>query len=216
MRFFALVIWTAIAAQSFLQINAVFADEEAAIRRLQELGGTIQFDREGKDRAVIRVYLSGVKISDEDLLILKELHELKELSISGQTQKSPPRSDGKITDKGVKTIGQLSKLESLNLCGNRITDTGLKELRELKEIRRLDLSLTAVTDDGLRALRPFEKLEYLRVWDLKISDVGLNHLQEIKSLKQVLLAHAEVTESGLEKLRNALPHTKVQSISYGR
>lgn len=156
------------------------------------------------------------KCTHEDLLILRELHDLKELFIYGQTQKSPPRSDGKITDKGLQTIGRLTKLESLNLCGNRITDTGLKELRELKELRRLDLSLTAVTDDGLRALRPFEKLEYLRVWDVEITDVGLNHLQEIKSLKQVLLAHAKVTESGLEKLRSAIPDIKVQSITYGR
>ncbi len=151
---------------------------------------------------MIRVYLSGVKVNDEDLLILTELRELKELAISGQTQKSPPRSDGKITDKGLQAIGRLSKLESLNLCGNRIADAGLKELRELKELRRLDLSLTAVTDDGLQAPRLLENLEYLRVWDVKVTDVGLNHLQEIKSLKQVLLAHAEVTASGLRRAKH--------------
>ncbi len=216
MRFCVLAVWTAVAIPSFVQINSVFADEEAAVRRLQELGGTIQFDKEGKDRAVIRVYLSGAKIKDEDLLNLEELHELKELSISGQTQKSPPRSGGQITDKGLQTIGKLSKLESLNLCGNRITNAGLKELHKLKELRRLDLSLTSVNDDGMQALHPLEKLEYLRIWDVKISDVGLSHLQEIKTLKQVLLAHAEVTASGLEKLRNAIPNIKVQSITYGR
>lgn len=48
MRFFVLAVWTALAIPSYFQINSVFADEEAAVRRLQELGGTIQFDKEAK------------------------------------------------------------------------------------------------------------------------------------------------------------------------
>lgn len=192
------------------------ADEAAAVERIQQRGGSIEYAGEGAERAVVSVFLPGGKIVDDDLKVLKELPKLRGLSLSGQTGKSPPQGNGRITDAGLREIAALSSLESLDLRANRITDAGLKELRSLTRLRSLDLSMNAITDDGLRELQALKQLESLRIWDVGLTDAALSHLYPIKSLKRLALAHAKVTETGLTRLREALPDIKAENKIYGR
>ena len=192
------------------------ADEAAAVERIQQRGGSVEYEGEGKERAVVTVSLPGGKIIDDDLKVLKKLPKLRGLSLSGQTGKSPPRGNGRITDAGLREIAALTSLESLDLRANRITDHGLKELRSLTKLRSLDLSMTAITDDGLRELQSLKHLESLRIWDVGLTDAALSHLHPIKSLKRLALAHAKVTETGLTRLREALPDIKAENKTYGR
>jgi hypothetical protein len=192
------------------------ADEAAAVELIRQRGGSVEYEGKDAERAVVSVSLPGGKISDDDLKVLKELPKLRGLSVSGQTGKSPPRGNGRITDAGLRDIAALTSLESLDLRANRITDEGLKELRTLTKLRTLDLSMTAITDDGLRELQALKHLESLRIWDVGLTDAALSHLRPIKSLKRLALAHAKVTETGLSSLREALPDIKAENKIYGR
>jgi hypothetical protein len=59
-----------------------------------------------------------------------------------------------ISDDDLKAIGKLSKLERLDLTGNKhVTDRGLEYLKGLKHLTHLDIRRTSVTTQGLRQLK---------------------------------------------------------------
>lgn len=59
-----------------------------------------------------------------------------------------------ISDDDLKAIGKLSKLERLDLTGNKhVTDRGLQYLKGLKYLTHLDIRRTSVTTQGLRQLK---------------------------------------------------------------
>src|SRR5262249_52379820 len=60
-------------------------------------------------------------------------------------------SGTKVTDAGLRTVGQLTWLVRLNLAGTRVTDAGLPELRRLADLRELYLNETEVTAVGGQA-----------------------------------------------------------------
>lgn len=57
-----------------------------------------------------------------------------------------------LRDEDLRAIGQLSRLEHLNLTSTNVTDEGLKHLYPLVHLRAIDLADTRVTDRGIRQL----------------------------------------------------------------
>jgi hypothetical protein len=104
--------------------SAMTAPRTAAIGQLKEL----------RD---LRLPESG--LSDAELAALKGLTLLEQLDLSDNPQ---------ITDKGMVTVKQLSRLRLLSLPKTSIGDKGLMELKELDGLRSLHVGSTKVTADA--------------------------------------------------------------------
>ena len=112
---------------------------DGAIAAIEKLGGRCKFDEESPDRSIIRVYLTGDRISDADLEYLKGLTSIQTLSLAG-TQ---------ITDAGTEHLKGLTSLRTLEFGSTQVTDADLEHLKGLISLQGLALYLPQVTDAGL-------------------------------------------------------------------
>src|SRR4051812_40523 len=95
--------------------GAARADEAAAVKLVEKLGGRITRDDKQPGRPVIEASLVNSKVTDVDLKELKGLKQLTTL-ILWNTQ---------VTDAGLKELKELKQLNSLDLNITKVTDAGL-------------------------------------------------------------------------------------------
>jgi hypothetical protein len=169
-------------------------------------------------------YPSPPTVKDDGLTSVEELHDLKTLIID--------KCD-RLTAAGLKHLGRLGKLESLDLQGIDIADGGLAELASLETIKTLRLGGNSIGDQDLQALSQLSRLEQLSLSFPELPDAGLAHLTSLSSLKaltlenssttdaalehlaamrqlkMVLLSGTRVTEAGIKRLRTSLPNCTV-------
>src|SRR5262245_20562132 len=100
------------------------ADEAAAVKMVEKLGGKVWRDDKLPGKAVLVVNLIGTKVADAGLKELRELKSLQTLNLHGTN----------VTDAGLRELKGLKSLQSLNLSYTNVTDGGLKELKELKTL----------------------------------------------------------------------------------
>jgi Leucine-rich repeat (LRR) protein len=62
-------------------------------------------------------------------------------------------SRSRITDEGLAAIGNLHRLEGLNLVDTSIGDPSIEELKKLNSLEWLNLSATNISDAAARELR---------------------------------------------------------------
>src|SRR5262245_50620249 len=93
-------------------INASESARDKVIAEVQRLGGTVEIDATKKNRPIVKVDLHGTKVTDADLVILKNLKELRVLDLRLT----------RIGDAGVANLKNLTKLETLNLFRSELTD----------------------------------------------------------------------------------------------
>ena len=86
-----------------------------------------------------------------------------------------------MSDACLTPIKNLTRLQLLNLDGNRITDDGLAVISRISSLEDLDLKATEVTN------------------------AGLVHLRALKNLKTLSLGGTRVTPEGASALQSALP-----------
>src|SRR5262245_11608864 len=108
------------------------ADEAAAVKMIEKLGGKITRDDKRPGKPVVGVDLKSTPVTDAGLKELKKLKSLVWLGLSGT----------KVTDTGLKELKELGHLQYLDLSKTAITDAGLKELKELKNLEDLYLTST--------------------------------------------------------------------------
>ena len=230
-------------------------EQERAVQRIQELGGTVTYDYQIDDAwnkvpfaeppgpqwirrllgpqwrvKVVAVNLwneDACRASDHDLEILHFLPNLMSLSLD---------SNEGITDDGLALLGQLKKIEQLQLDGTGITDDGLAYIEDLNRLRSLNLSRckridgsglkhlrrlpihalnlnwTSVTDDNLAHLTELKQLEFLELLGTPITDQGLAHVAELRTLSEFNIRDTAVSDAGLKHLY-ALKALK--SLNYG-
>jgi len=136
--------------------------------------------------------LSGVRVTAEDLALLKNLPSLAILDL---------RNTG-ITDTELALLGELESLERLTLLGTAITDNGLTHLRHLRQLKELNASLI-MTDAGLPYLKELTSLRRLGLYSCRdITDAGLVNLQELEGLEFLQLQFTKMTDAGLEYLED--------------
>jgi Leucine-rich repeat (LRR) protein len=82
-----------------------------------------------------------------------------------------------LLDAGLKELGRLKTLQSLDLTGTPVTEKGLKELAGLKNLQELNLSYTGVEDATLKQLKNLKKLQTLSL--NRVTDTTLRTLREI-------------------------------------
>jgi internalin A len=142
--------------------------------------------------------LEQVEASDDVLRELREIPNLKSLSVDGTVV-----SD----DKGMAHVAALANLETLCLddYAAGITGSGLAQLKHLTRLRRLHLTGYSTTDSALVHVAGLRALRELSLDGSQVTDAGLEHLAGLVDLEQLSLAFTQVTGAGLvhlEPLRN--------------
>ena len=74
-----------------------------------------------------------------------------------------------VSDKGLETLGGLSKLERLSLDSTNVTDACAKRLGEFRQLHKLNLYHTFFTAAGYQQIRAAVP-ECEIIWDPKSSD----------------------------------------------
>src|SRR5262245_37377222 len=112
--------WLVVLALLFLA-NPCRADEAAAVKAIEKLGGIVTVDEKQPGKPVVGVDLGGSEVTDASLKVLKELKSLQWLWLTAT----------KVTDAGLKELKELKNLQWLRLDGTKVTDAGLMEFKEL-------------------------------------------------------------------------------------
>jgi internalin A len=167
------------------------AEEAAAVRAVDKLGGRVSVDPKQPGKPVVGVDFGQTQVTDaalKELKAFKSLHTLR-LYVA------------RVTDAGLKELKELRSLQWLSLDLTGVTDEGLKDLKELKSLQTLILNDTQITDAGLKELRELKSLQELWLRSTKVTDAGLKELKDLKSLHTLVPDHTHVTDAGLKELR---------------
>lgn len=102
----------------------------------------------------------------------------------------------------------------LNLGHTKITDEGLKTVGQLNNLTQLNLEYTAVDGSGLKNLNALKQLTIINLVGSKIDDSGLSDLSDIKNLKKIYLYQTSITANGVQAFKAKLPSAVVDTGSY--
>jgi internalin A len=160
-----------------------------------------------KCQSLQSVSIAGTEVSDAGLVHLAKLKNLKSLSLGVYDE------GAKISDEGLKTIGQMSGLRWLGLSGTPITDAGLPYLSGLKNLESLQLDETKVTSAGLAHLKPLQSIVRLRLMDT-VDDEGAKHLAKLNNLK-LISANLDLSDEGVAYLAS-MPNLEELMLSHGK
>ncbi len=113
-------------------------------------------------------------ITDKGVANLQDLKNLKmlDLGIESETLTGIEPKEPRITDAALKHLAGLTKLEYLNIQGQKITDEGLKHLSGMPDLQFLALSFSGITDKGLKHLEGNQKLHGLHLYATKVTSEG--------------------------------------------
>ncbi|HEV8061516.1 MAG TPA: hypothetical protein VGP68_16675 [Gemmataceae bacterium] len=157
--------------------------EEKAIARIRQLGGLALEVAQNDPRLDVSYQQVDGKITDEHMMLLKDLKDLISLNLRGKD----------VTDAQLAPLAGITSLIRLHLERTKITDQGMPYLKGLINLEYLNLYGTDVGDPGLVNLEGMKKLKHLYLWQTKVTDAGVAKLQ--KTLPQV-----EITR-GLDLLK---------------
>ena len=140
-------------------------------------------------------------VTDDGCRWLGKMQQLKVLVL-----KKAGFEPRRITSAGIANLGNLTRLESLNLYGNLLDDDSMDVLARLSNLRELDLSLIAISDAGLARVATLSKLERLELLfsegfaGPRVTDQGIEMLGRLRRLRSLNLIGAEITDAGLQHL----------------
>jgi hypothetical protein len=158
----------------------VLAAEQKALDTLKAKG-IVVLPVAQNSNYLIANFVTASGVSDEDLqLLLPVKKQLIVLKIG----------NSKISDGGMKFIGQCINLRQLQLNNTGITDKGLMQLKELKELQSLNLVGTNVTAQGLL------------------------HLKSLPQIRTIYLYQSSVTNDQWATLKPAFPKTVLDTGGY--
>ncbi|MFH5806785.1 hypothetical protein [Alienimonas sp. DA493] len=114
-----------------------------------------------------------------------------------------------VTNALMPTVGELTELKTLNLAEvSAVTEPGLKELAPLTKMEDLDLWATGATDATMtEVIANFENLKALSLQQTKVGDEGLKALADLKQLERLDLSETQVTDESVDVLKG-LPNLK--------
>jgi internalin A len=105
------------------------AAEEAAVKAVAKLGGTVERDDKAPGNPVIAVNLTGWKVTNKDLKHLAAFEQLRSLDLNNSW----------VTDAGLMELARLRRLKDLDLQSTAVTDAGLMEPEGHPQLRTLYL-----------------------------------------------------------------------------
>lgn len=147
-------------------------------------------------KALETLYLSNTIVNDEALKTIIVFKNLKRLNISLN----------RVTEKGIKDLKKLEKLEYLSLhsCGE-INDIILKHVSDMRSLKKLELSCNdTITSKGIKYLKDLKNLNILDISSCKnLGDKALRQIGKFSALKKLKMSFLEnVTDNGLSYLNN--------------
>ncbi|MBK5277830.1 MAG: hypothetical protein JJE09_03095 [Bacteroidia bacterium] len=98
---------------------------------------------------VIELNLARTTVSDDDLILISELKELRRLHVEHTL----------ITDSGISHLQGCNNLFYLNLVETNVSDEALKIVNNIRSLKELYLFNTKVTKDGLQKLNSQIKMD---------------------------------------------------------
>lgn len=140
-----------LAAFGCLCLHSTFAwaaepdlDQEQALAAIRKVGGKFTRDDTNPMKPFIKISFGcHSRLTDAELAYFKTFPDLQELAIVGE----------KVTDKGMESLRNLSKLTSLTLnCCTSVTDKGLDHLKGLTHLKKVYVRYSNCTDDGIKNL----------------------------------------------------------------
>ncbi len=147
--------------------DSTFADDEATIAAIEQLGGSIRpISTKNSDELEVEFHLSGRDLTDQGLAQLAALRNIVSLNLR----------DTKITGAGLVHLKGLTKLRWLHLERTEIGDTGVEHLAELTNLEYLNLYGTNITDKSLDHLAGLKNLRRLYVWQTGVTADGAERL----------------------------------------
>ena len=96
-------------------------------------------DLQSLQNQLIRLKLSNLPVTDNDLLKISKLKNITRLNLEKTA----------ITDAGLVHLKNLLNLEQLNIYGTNVTDKGLEALMSCKNLKILYLWETKITEHGI-------------------------------------------------------------------
>jgi internalin A len=142
--------------------------------------------------AVTSLGMQDCEITDEQLRDLVKMPALKRVALRHCTR---------IGDDALLYLGQIPKLDSVDIRETGITGAGLKFLGGLRSLQFLNLSGTPLADDALANVSALPVLAMLDVHDTPLTDAALAHLKRMTWLANLNLAGTRVTDDGLAALQ---------------
>lgn len=181
--------------------SSSFADpaEDAAIKFVEKLGGSVHRDRKVKNGPVIGAVLGRTAITDKDIKGLAGLKSMTMLDVS---------ESAKLTDAAMKQIAALKTITDLRMEKVAVTDDGLKDLAGL-ELASLNLNHTGITDAGVKNLVALKSLKKLQLANTRLTDAGLKELGALNGLTILDISITNVTADGVKAFKKAVPKCKV-------
>ena len=113
-------------------------DRQQLIAELRTMG-SVHVNETQPGQPVVRVSLSGPRVTDDVIDTVTQFTELRELSLS----------DTRVTGIGLRALSRING-PKLSLSGLWVTDEIMKSVGELTKLRELHLIDTRVTDAGIR------------------------------------------------------------------
>lgn len=173
-----------------------------------ETGGSVQRDASG---AIVEVDLTSAWITDDDLMRIGRLPQLKKLNLSYTNVNDIAFSHLRrlknvthlnclhcayLTDGGIAYIKHWENLEYLNVEATEVTSRVFEHLAGMKKLRVLYAGFSRVNDDGFEALANLDKLEELHIGGDKMSGLALPLLRMLPSLRHLDVNGSQRTDSG--------------------
>ena len=163
-------------------------------------GGLVERDDKQPGKPVVKVWLTGTTITDDDLKELAPLKNLTGLYLS-------PKVYGEgVTGVGLKYLIGLEQLTHLGLSKTNLTEPGLKELVKFKNLTHLDLGggevgFSGAQDSWLKELVPLSNLTFIDLEYARVTDEGLKSLASLPKLQSINLARCrKITDAGFKEL----------------
>ena len=175
------------------------SEEELAIAKVHDLGGSCRHDGTRPDRPVVEVSLPGpgfFTVTDGDLVVLRRFPHLETVGL------------GRCRTLACAIFQDLPPLFAPSLSNSAITDQGLKSIVKMPSVNNvttLTLSNTRITDEGISYLKELKNLRYLHLTDTAITDVSVGYLSEIPRLGQVYVSGTRLTKNGISDLQKRHP-----------
>lgn len=152
-------------------------------------------------RNLAELRIRGTGVTDEGVQLITRLVGLRVLAL-------PHR----ISDLAGSALGQLERLEYLDLSGTQTGDKLLKSLQGSRAIRRLFVGPNT-TNTGLRYVSTLTGLQELHLDRTRITDEGLHLLCKLSNLRVLSLYATKITDRGVRSLKPLFPQLEYLNVS---
>ena len=96
-----------------------------------------------------------------------------------------------------------------------IEDDDLLDLGDLPRLNAIELGYTQLTDRGVAKIRDYQNLEYVFLWGTRITDRTIETLIQMPWLRLVNVSHTQITKDGFDTLRESLANCLVSHTEFG-